>query len=253
MLDAWIAGPGMRDLRMLGEGLQRRARRKAGLHAVALRVVPRCAESLGIDVDRLHPRGPEKGCRNPEDARAASVVEDLLTTMQVCLEPFQAQAGRGMAAGAEGKPGIEDKGRPIGRMVWVPTWTDPEPLADSDRLKLRLRELYPILLDKSPELPFRLTGQGRHRAGAAQQACSLRMRLARLRFEERAQSVALPPGGTRRRTERLGMGLGMGLGTGLGTGLGKGLGKGLGMGLGKGLGVDRLLLWSVRVSILGLY
>ena len=80
-----------------------------------------------------------------EDAGAAAVVEHGFAAFDVAVEPLQAQAGGGVAAGAEGEAGVEAQaeGGGVGRVV--PGGGDPQAVGDFDGVELRLGEAHPVL------------------------------------------------------------------------------------------------------------
>src|SRR6185437_15138509 len=64
-------------------------------------------ESLGVDVEAFDMRGAEFHGRESEDAGAAPVVDDTRAGLEMIVEPFEAERGRWMRAGAEREARIE--------------------------------------------------------------------------------------------------------------------------------------------------
>ncbi|PNG64670.1 hypothetical protein TI06_22940, partial [Vibrio vulnificus] len=78
-------------------------REPRGLDTVARGIVARGFQGLWIDVGADRPFGAEQQRGDGEDSRAAAEVEHLPAGQFLAVEPFQAQRGGRVGAGAEGQ------------------------------------------------------------------------------------------------------------------------------------------------------
>ena len=106
-----------------------------------------------VHVDRDHRREAKPCGGDREHARAAADVEQAARLL--AKQQLEAEAGRGMRAGAEGTAGIDDDGERSGRWS-LPRGPHPE-RADRDRVV----ELAPALLPPLGHLVDRRVGKGR--------------------------------------------------------------------------------------------
>jgi len=80
--------------------------------------------------------------RMPEPA----IIQYRFPAAQVLVEPAQAQAGSGVAPGAEGQTGVERDIDGSRIMRTMPGGNDPQALRDADRAELRLRHAHPVVV-----------------------------------------------------------------------------------------------------------
>src|SRR6185312_16199667 len=73
---------------------------------IGLRVRLRRQQRLRIDVEAMGFAGAEPRAGHREDSRSAAVVDHYGARLQMGIEPFEAQPGRRVCAGAERETGI---------------------------------------------------------------------------------------------------------------------------------------------------
>ena len=103
-------------------------------------------DGLLIDIHAVGGGGTKFERGNGQNAGAAAVVEYAVGSLDIFIEPLQAQPGGGMTPCAESQAGVEPQvyGRLVGNIV--PSGHNPQPPGNTDGVKLRLREAHPILL-----------------------------------------------------------------------------------------------------------
>ncbi len=111
-------------------------RMNSPLQPVGRSVFPRRLQCLRVDVEALRRACPEPHGRQGQHARAASIVDDLARKGRMRVQPFEAQRGGRVRAGAEGEAGVKSNHARLGILDLLVMRADPQALAEAHGVKI---------------------------------------------------------------------------------------------------------------------
>ena len=108
-------------------------------------IEPGGLNSRRVDINRIDRRCAPLGCRNGQNAGAATVIQHLAQDL-LARDPAQAHPGGGMGARAKREAGVQPDDLPRLRGRLMPGGHNPERWRNFNRRKLRLGQAHPILV-----------------------------------------------------------------------------------------------------------